>query len=648
MAGQDRTLVISLEAKLDKLEKTVDRGLAAVTRRMESTEKKSTAAFARIDAAAGRFASTLKRLAAGYLSIQGVQALGGFIKRSLDAAAAIGDLANQSNASIKYVQQFRYALAQAGGDAETADDALLKFNKNLGEFRTSGAGPAKQTFEQLGLATRFMNGEFAKTDDALDATLKALMQVPSAADRAAMAADLFGKSAGPQLAEILSSGSQALDDVFKKAEDLGLVLSDDLVKGAKDAGDKLETLETIISTKLTQAVVEFAPEIDALVQSFIDAAPEILAVTKELLKFLGVITRAPAEAASIQLKTYMLQLNRLQRMKAGVEPSRGPLGYLFEPALIGLDVDAKIAELEAKIKPLQDLINETNKAATDLFLNGGEDGWDGTVTVTGHRPRHRGANAAGAAALAAANKRAADEALRLQDAYEKAGVSLSRLLDQDIAGRTSDLLASGADKAGAVLDAITETANEQRQAFTDALVYAFQSGDLKGAALSFIGFFTERMYRDLANSIYDALFDGAGSFKGSGGGGIFGTIIGAIAGAFGGGGGSGLQSGFLSGFGRAGGGPVIRGQPYVVGERGRELFIPNTPGQIVSSDRMGGSSYTFAPVINASGLSVGELARVVDDQRRRFESWASNEGKRARGYIADARLNGTAGSRWGR
>lgn len=37
--------------------------------------------------------------------------------------------------------------------------------------------------------------------------------------------------------------------------------------------------------------------------------------------------------------------------------------------------------------------------------------------------------------------------------------------------------------------------------------------------------------------------------------------------------------------GRAKGGPVGTGQPYVVGERGQELFVPNQPGQIVNAQR---------------------------------------------------------------
>jgi hypothetical protein len=41
---------------------------------------------------------------------------------------------------------------------------------------------------------------------------------------------------------------------------------------------------------------------------------------------------------------------------------------------------------------------------------------------------------------------------------------------------------------------------------------------------------------------------------------------------------------------RAGGGPVEAGQPYVVGERGRELFVPQQDGRITPNSRMSGGS----------------------------------------------------------
>ena len=53
---------------------------------------------------------------------------------------------------------------------------------------------------------------------------------------------------------------------------------------------------------------------------------------------------------------------------------------------------------------------------------------------------------------------------------------------------------------------------------------------------------------------------------------------------------------------RANGGGVGAGRPYIVGERGPELFVPGAQGNIVSNNAMGGASVTVN--VDASGSSV--------------------------------------------
>ena len=53
---------------------------------------------------------------------------------------------------------------------------------------------------------------------------------------------------------------------------------------------------------------------------------------------------------------------------------------------------------------------------------------------------------------------------------------------------------------------------------------------------------------------------------------------------------------------RAMGGPVNAGMPYVVGERGPELFVPRGSGNIIANNRLGGGG-TYNVTVNASPLS---------------------------------------------
>lgn len=89
-------------------------------------------------------------------------------------------------------------------------------------------------------------------------------------------------------------------------------------------------------------------------------------------------------------------------------------------------------------------------------------------------------------------------------------------------------------------------------------------------------------------------------------------ILNAALGLFGGGGAAGAVSSdpvsqFLSGVAqyRAEGGSVMGGSPYIVGERGPELFVPGRSGTIVPNNQLGAGGSTSVTVnVDASGSSV--------------------------------------------
>ncbi|NUR45286.1 MAG: tail tape measure protein [Sphingomonas sp.] len=123
---------------------------------------------------------------------------------------------------------------------------------------------------------------------------------------------------------------------------------------------------------------------------------------------------------------------------------------------------------------------------------------------------------------------------------------------RDVASMRGELegpLVKGAGRAGLLID--------------NALARAVRTGklgfdDLKSVAL--------RAMADIAQASLRSLFNGGGGGNGTGA-----NLINGIGG---------LVSGLFGSPGRATGGPVSAGRPYVVGERGPELFVPSSGGRI--------------------------------------------------------------------
>ena len=135
------------------------------------------------------------------------------------------------------------------------------------------------------------------------------------------------------------------------------------------------------------------------------------------------------------------------------------------------------------------------------------------------------------------------------------------------------------------------------------------SGFVRGGKLGF---------EDLKTSALSALSAIADDVLRSG----LGSLLGPSAKAYLGAAGGNVVGGILSGiFGhRASGGPVSPGAPYVVGEYGRELFVPRNSGTIVPANELGGGrGRPISITVNVQGgtgtvgmrQSAGQVASAV-------------------------------------
>jgi len=104
------------------------------------------------------------------------------------------------------------------------------------------------------------------------------------------------------------------------------------------------------------------------------------------------------------------------------------------------------------------------------------------------------------------------------------------------------------------------------------------------------------------------------------------SITGPIAGA---------MDGFFSGGGKAIGGSVQSGKPYMVGERGAEMFVPNQSGSIIPSNRLssGGGGTTIVQNINVT-------TGVQQTVRAEIMTLMPQIASAAKSAVADAKLRG--------
>lgn len=141
-----------------------------------------------------------------------------------------------------------------------------------------------------------------------------------------------------------------------------------------------------------------------------------------------------------------------------------------------------------------------------------------------------------------------------------------------------------------------DTASAMTNAFADFLFDPFENG-LRGMLKGFLDVVRQIIAQIAAVEILTAVFSPF-----AGGSGLGGRIYNALTK-------------------RAMGGPVSMNTPYIVGERGPELFVPNSSGSIVPNNKMGG--VTVAPVYNidARGATADlqkSLPGILQENNRRI------------------------------
>jgi tape measure domain-containing protein len=177
----------------------------------------------------------------------------------------------------------------------------------------------------------------------------------------------------------------------------------------------------------------------------------------------------------------------------------------------------------------------------------------------------------------------------------------------------SDETINSAEKWEMQLDTIADKNAELRQSFS-SLASGIVTGMMSGKSA------TEQLSGALDNVANQLISSGINA--------LISGLTGGIGGGLGGGGVD-AWAGLRGLTGRATGGPVGKGKPYMVGERGPEMFVPSTAGKVVANQNMGGGASVFN--IDARGAQAGvgeEIRRALAEYDR--QSFARHVGNQQR------------------
>jgi len=581
---------------------------------------------------AGR-ATKLTAIAAGTAT-----AFGFIIQKQAGFIAKLDDTSKKLGVNAEFLQKFRYAAEQSGVGVETADMALQRFTRRVAEA-AQGTGEAKEALQQMGIGLRDSNGNLKGSETLLSEVSDALKNTTNESERVRLAFKLFD-SEGVSLINTLSGGSAELAKMYARASELGIVLNSETVSGVKEFDNSMTDLKKVIEAVQNIFTGALAPILKVVVDDFVKFISEVNKGKGEF-KDLGTSIRAgfigAIEGMLAAVEGFIIGVVKIQEVimpvfnfvSAGVNnlvgffnklpptlKALGLFGFLMlggRGKLIVLAISAVYESLVGianstlqviqntanyAIRGLNEVIEYVNKIpGVNLQLIGNVDFGEITPEKVSNKLDEILGMFSDFTELAA---------VEATTPIEKRGLEIIgklrayvESLKGAVPGSAPVLATDGAEPTTGDVETPEESGKTSSwDLFTDGWTTA---SDKFKTNISNMSKFGEELFNKMANSFTQAILKfaetGKLSFKD-----LFKTLMTeliklqanklflSLMDL-----GSGLGTKLLGALGfRADGGPVSANRPYIVGEKGPELFMPSSAGTIVPNGQfgMGGGGQT--------------------------------------------------------
>lgn len=598
MAAADQELLVRIAADTRSLRRELDRAASAsrqTSDRMRRDFDRAGDKLTGLSVVANKAKAAFGGLLAGFTAGALVQSIG----RITSEMDRLVNTADRLGVTVEMLQELRFAAAEVGVEANTLDMALQRFIRRLGEAQ-AGGGELKDTLSQYGIALRDANGRTRNADAVLTDLADAIKGAGSEQERLRIAFKAFD-SEGAALVTLLKQGGEGLDAFREKARSLGVVVKNETARDLAEARREMERFADVLSTRLTIGIGTALRDLRRLSAAL--SGEDLPATEGELSRQLAGVNEMLEANAAVTAK--------VQAMRAGnlLEQGAAFVG-LPSPEQLREDREALLLQRQNLQRQLQ-FLQEMAKldAAATAAAGGGSApaaALKGSIPKTGQGVNSLTTGKADDATRLFFAKYATEHTEGVRAAREQAAKFNEIIGAQTRAVGKADTALSGyGESARDVAGGLQNAGVSGLRSFENALI-----GVASGTATAADAFrsMTASILADLARiaiqknitgplaDVLDGLFSDT----------YAGNPNGVRPGSF---------NPRTETAGRAAGGGVRAGTPYLVGERRPEIFVPESAGRIVPNARGAGGGGGIGKVVVVDQRGAGAPPARVQRER---------------------------------
>lgn len=197
-----------------------------------------------------------------------------------DNAGAIDDAAKKVGTTAEEYQKWAYAAKLGGMETSKLESAMIKQQKAFSDAQ-EGSKSMITAYERLGINIK----EVGSSGDAFNQVISALADMEDETTRNAIANDIFGKSYA-DLTPLLKEGSKGIDAWKQEAEDLGAVMSGDMLEAGANFGDTVDRIKTAFGGIYNQILLQLLPILEVFLKLILHNMPMIQDLISQLAPIL--------------------------------------------------------------------------------------------------------------------------------------------------------------------------------------------------------------------------------------------------------------------------------------------------------------------------------------------------------------------------
>lgn len=556
------SLVIQMAVDTAKFQGDLGRAATVAEARMRGIRNTAEQAIGRITA----------------VGVAAAAAIGVALKAAVDRADDMRDLAAGAGVSTEQLSRLGFAAKQSGVDLDIVAKALAKLSND---------GIPNANAELYRLADVFA-------------------KMPDGPEKTALAVEKFGERIGPGLIPLLNEGSQGLQDMADQADALGVTIRTNTAEAADQFNDKIGELKGAVQGIANQMAADLLPTMNDIADAMVSSATSADNLRKSS-SALGAVIKGLVDVGY----TFYVMLDGLAGAVVATADAAAAAakGNIAEAKRVLLEENARQIESERRLtefttKMWDERVSAAEAADRRLKAIARQSGQPNPVlqrfTPEPKPTKTKGSKDDPLAPIQVYGREMFNLANAQADAIEqinREAVASNADFLRGISNETfqtvtemDDRIAAQAKKTGDDMTTFAqEAARNIQDAFAQFLYDPFKDG-IKGMLAGFIDMARKIVAEIASQQILKAFFT-----WGSGLGGGVGSFFGSM----------------LSGIGaRAAGGPVGAGKPYIVGERGPELFVPSGNGMIIPNGG-GAGAVVVNYSIDARGADADRIMSIL-------------------------------------